>query len=116
MKIRFDIEGAPLTATLDDTAAARDFASLLPLGLTLEDYAATEKVSDLPRRLTTAGAPAGTTARVGDLAYYAPWGNLALFYRSAGHASGLVKLGRLDDPEAGAAILRRPAPLRLSIQ
>src|SRR3712207_1860445 len=116
MKIQLVVEGTTLSATLDDTAVARDFASLLPLELTLEDYAATEKVADLPRTLSTAGAPAGTAAAVGDIMHYAPWGNLALFYRSAGHASGLVKLGRLDDPEAGAGILRRAAPLRLSIQ
>jgi hypothetical protein len=40
------IEGTPITATLDDNEIARDFASLLPL--TLTDYAATEKISDLP--------------------------------------------------------------------
>lgn len=116
MKIRFEVEGAPLTATLDDNAAARDFVSLLPLTLTLEDYAATEKVSDLPRKLSTAGAPAGTAASAGDITHYAPWGNLALFYRSYGYASGLVRLGRLDDPEVGVAALRRPGPLRVKIE
>ena len=33
---------------------------------------------------------------VGDLTYYAPWGNLAIFYRDFGYAKGLVKLGRID--------------------
>ncbi len=96
MKIRLDADGTPLTATLDDTEAARDFASLLPLTLTLEDYASTEKISYLPRRLSTASAPAGTSASEGDISYYSPWGNLALFYRSSGYAEGLVKLGRID--------------------
>ncbi|MEZ0206463.1 MULTISPECIES: cyclophilin-like fold protein [Ideonella] len=41
-----------------------------------------------------AGKP-GFTPAPGDLAYYAPWGNLAFFYRGAPHASGLVRLGRL---------------------
>lgn len=39
-------------ATLDDTETTKDFASLLPLPLTLEDYASTEKISDLPRKLS----------------------------------------------------------------
>src|SRR3954452_16429950 len=78
MKIRVDIEGAAITATLLDTATARDFASLLPLALTLNDYAATEKISDLPRRLSTEGAPLGSDPSVGDIAYYSPRGNLAL--------------------------------------
>ena len=96
MKIRLDIEGTALTATLEDNETARDFASLLPLALTLEDYAATEKISDLPQRLSTTGAPAGTAASVGDIAYYAPWGNLAIFYRDFGYSKGLIKIGTID--------------------
>ena len=57
MKIRIDVEGTRMTATLEDNATARDFASLLPLTLTLEDYSATEKISDLPKRLSTKDAP-----------------------------------------------------------
>jgi hypothetical protein len=89
-------DDAALTATLVDGAVARDFVSLLPLELTLRDYAGKEKVSDLPRRLTTEGAPAGVDPDVGDLTYYAPWGNLAIFYRDFGYADGLIKLGRID--------------------
>lgn len=39
MKIRMTVDGVPLSETLDDTEVARDFAALLPLTLTLEDYA-----------------------------------------------------------------------------
>ena len=84
------------TATLRDNATARDFLTLLPLSVTLEDYAAAEKITYLPRKLSTAGAPAGSAASAGDLAYYAPWGNLAIFYKDAVHARGLVLLGRID--------------------
>lgn len=79
-----------LTAALEGSASAADFASMLPLSLTLDtDYAATEKIAYLPRTLTTAGAPAGVDPAVADIAYYAPWGNLAIFYRDAGYATGL---------------------------
>src|SRR5438067_804019 len=96
MRIRMDIEGTAITATLDDNETARDFVSLLPLTLTLNDYAATEKMSDLSRSLSTKGAPPGTDPSIGDITYYSPWGNLALFYKDSGYASGLVKLGRID--------------------
>lgn len=96
MKIRLIIGEKVLDATLADNAAARDFLSLLPISLTLRDYASTEKVSDLPRRLATDGTPAGVDPNVGDITYYAPWGNLAIFYRDFGYAEGLVKLGHLD--------------------
>jgi hypothetical protein len=49
-----------------------------------------------PKRLSTEGAPAGSDPSVGDIAYYAPWGNLAIFYRDSGYASGLVILGKID--------------------
>jgi hypothetical protein len=41
MNIRIDVAGTVLTATLDEKETARDFASSLPLTLTLEDYSAT---------------------------------------------------------------------------
>ena len=113
MKIRIDVEGTKLSATLDDGEASRDFASLLPLALTLEDYASTEKIAYLPRKLSTNGAPPGTDAAVGDVSYYAPWGNMALFYRPARYASGLVRLGRIEsDVEA----LRGRGPLNVKIE
>jgi hypothetical protein len=113
MKIRLDVEGATITATLVDNATSRDFASLLPLTLTLTDYAATEKISDLPRKLSTEGAPPGIDPSVGDITYYAPWGNLALFYRDFGYSNGLIKLGTIDsDIEA----FHRPGPLKVRIE
>jgi hypothetical protein len=112
MKVRIDIDGTALIATLVDSAPARDFASLLPLRLTLTDYAGTEKIGDLPRRLSTEGAPDGLEPAVGDVTYYAPWGNLAIFHRDAGYAVGLVRLGAI---ESGLDVLRRPGPVEVTI-
>jgi hypothetical protein len=114
MQIRIEVEGAgAITGALDGSTAARDFASLLPLRLTLEDYAGREKVSDLPRPLRTEGAPAGVEPRGGDIAYYAPWGNLALFYGDFRYSEGLVRLGRL---ESGVELLSRRPPLQVTIE
>jgi hypothetical protein len=60
MKITMTIGERVVTATMHDNATARDFISLLPLTLTLEDYAKAEKISDLPRKLTKEGAPSGS--------------------------------------------------------
>ncbi|HEU0259072.1 MAG TPA: cyclophilin-like fold protein [Burkholderiales bacterium] len=38
----------------------------------------------------------GKPPSVGDIAYYAPWGNLAMFYTDAPYARGLLPLGRID--------------------
>jgi hypothetical protein len=113
MKIRIDINGTSATATFDDTAAANDFVSLLPLTLTLEDYNRTEKISDLPKKLSTQGAPAGVEPSRGDIAYYAPWGNLAVFYKDFPYSRGLVKLGRID---SGIEIFERVQALKVTMR
>lgn len=82
MKIEIVVNSETATATLYDTPTGRDFASLLPLSLTLQDYADIERISDLPRRLSTAQAPEGMTPEAGDITFYAPWGNLAIFARA----------------------------------
>ncbi|MFG2358765.1 cyclophilin-like fold protein [Streptomyces sp. NPDC048521] len=97
MDIQLTTDNGTYHATLNDSAAARDFAALLPLTLTLNDYAGTEKISDLPKKLSTAGSPSGTAAKAGDLTLYAPWGNLAIFYKDFPHSEGLVKLGEFTD-------------------
>lgn len=84
-----------IRAELSDTATSRDFLSLLPLQVVLNDYASTEKVTELPKPLSTQGAAPGYEPVSGDITYYAPWGNLAIFYRDFGYASGLVYLGRI---------------------
>lgn len=96
MKVTIIINDRQLIATLDDSAASRGFAALLPLDLTLSDYHRTEKIADLPARLSTTGAPDGIDPAVGDIAYYVPWGNLAIFYRDFGYSKGLVRLGRIE--------------------
>jgi len=113
MKISIRVQDKVITATLTDNATSRDFVSLLPMSLTLEDYAATEKVSDLPRKLSTEGAPAGSTPTVGDIAYYAPWGNLAIFYKDFRYSSGLIKLGKIA---SGIEALNFPASANATIE
>jgi hypothetical protein len=113
MKIRLTINGKAISGTLIDSAPARDFLSLLPMTLTIEDYAATEKIAYLPRKLSTAGAPPGSDPSVGDIAYYAPWGNLAIFYKDAPYARGLIPLGRIV---SGIEALSVPGPLKVTIE
>ncbi|MCR8718950.1 cyclophilin-like fold protein [Pseudomonas syringae] len=81
---------------LEDSATTRDFVSMLPLELTLEDYAATEKIGTLPRKLDVTGAAAGNTPVEGDIAYYAPWGNLAIYHKGFNYSPGLVRLGKIE--------------------
>lgn len=96
VKIRIAIGSRTMVAELDNNPTAKDFLSLLPVTVTLRDFSPAEKVSDaLPRRLTESGAPETDAGAPNDIAYYAPWGNIA-FYRGQGpDAQGVIKIGKI---------------------
>ena len=98
-RVAFTIGGETVYATLYDNSVARDLMSRLPLTLEFSDYNNTEKIAYLPNneRLDTSEAPSSCDPEVGDLTVYAPWGNIAIFYRDFGYSNGLVPFGRLDD-------------------
>lgn len=112
-KIRMTVDGQVIAATLADNPTTRDFISRLPLTLTFGDYASTEKIAYLDRKLYTGGAPPGATPTVGTIAYYAPWGNLAFYYRDFAYSPGLIPLGRID---TGLAALKRPGDIKIRIE
>ena len=93
-----------LTGRLFDNAAARDFASQLPMTLTFGDLHGVEKGAPLPRRLSVDGMPAGDDPQIGDLGYWAPSGNLVLYYGDVGYWTGIMRIGHFDgDMQAVAA-------------
>ncbi len=85
-----------LTGHLFDNAAARDLAAQLPLTVTFRDLNAVEKTAPLPRKLMVDGMPAGDDPRVGDLGYWAPDGDLVLYYGDVGYWTGIMRLGEID--------------------
>lgn len=113
MKIRLIVGEQVATATLYDNATARDFASLLPLTLSMTDYARIERVADLPRKLSTQGAPEGMQPVAGELTHYAPWGNLALFVEGRPWSRSLLPLGKVEE---GLSILAQPGPYTVRIE
>lgn len=113
MKIRLIVGEQVATATLYDNATAKDFASLLPLSLTMNDYDTIERVSDLPRKLSTQGAPEGVAPVAGELTHYAPWGNLAIFIQGRPWSRSLLPLGKVDQ---GLSTLARPGPYQVRIE
>lgn len=98
---------------LEDSEATRDLIAQLPLTLALEDFGATEKIAMLPRKLRHADAPDGVTPVTGDVAYYAPWGNLAIFRKDFRYSTGLVRLGRIAGP---LSALRRSGALTVTLR
>ena len=78
MKLRLTIDGKAFTATMIDSDTTRDFISLLPLTLTMEDLFRREKYAHLPRAISERGERT-QTCRAGDLIYWPPGPDLALF-------------------------------------
>ena len=114
MRLRLTFADQDVTATLEDSPSARDLFSMLPLDLTTTDYSTNEKIAYLPRKLTEEGSGRFGNEAAGDLCYYAPWGNLAMFHGSYRWSRGLIRLGRFDQGPA-PLLVRGEHPLRVEI-
>lgn len=94
MQIRVSANGKTIIFELNDSQAAKDLHAQLPLSIEVEDYGSIEKIFYPPKKLGTADTPLVRSARPGTLAYYAPWGDVVMFYGSFGSAAGLYELGQ----------------------
>ncbi|QYN39020.1 hypothetical protein K1T35_18565 [Pseudonocardia sp. DSM 110487] len=82
--VRFTSATTSVDVTIgEDSPATRDFLSMLPLTISVEEYSGREKISYLPRELNHEGSP-GSDPENGDLIYFTPWGNLGFYYNTSG--------------------------------
>jgi hypothetical protein len=93
MKITVKAGGNTTVFELNDSPAARHLYAQLPLSVAVENYSNNEKIFYPPTKLDTTDTPLAD-ARGGTLAYYAPWGDVVMFYGTFGSAAGLYELGR----------------------
>jgi hypothetical protein len=98
-KIRLTFNNQEIVMNMYDNPTSRDLLKLLPLTLKFEDYSGAEKIGHLPKALTTHGSPSGSDPSVGDVAFYAPWRNLALYYNDVGYYDGIIRLGHTNPSE-----------------
>ncbi len=95
--IRLTFGDMQLSGTLSENATARDLVAQLPLTLTLRDHNSVEKTAPLPRELSLDGAPRGHDPTAGDIGYWAPDGDLVLYYDDgAPYFDGIVRIGEFD--------------------
>jgi hypothetical protein len=80
---------------LNVSPAAKDLYSQLPLSVTVENFASNEKIFYPPEKLSTTDTPIADGGQAGTLAYYAPWGNVVMFYGGFSPAQGLFELGHV---------------------
>lgn len=79
---------------LNDSIIASSLLAQLPLTVEVEDYSTNEKIFYPPETLDTTDAPMATGG-AGTLAYYAPWGNVVMFYGDYNANSSLFELGQV---------------------
>src|SRR6186997_3614858 len=94
-RVRITVGDTSIEATLADSEAARDFTSLLPLTLSMNDLFRREKFAALPRAISEQGKRTHNYA-VGTIGYWAPGPDVAIFYRHDGEripAPGLIIIG-----------------------
>ena len=84
-----------LTATfqLYDTIAAKEFYDQLPLRLELTNFRDAQWMFYPPEKLSVTAREAYHDGKKGELSYYAPWGDVVMFYGRFGSAAGLYELG-----------------------
>lgn len=92
MHIQVNANGNITVFELNDSRSASDLFAQLPLNIKVEDYSDNEKIFFPPQKLRTKDTPQAN-ARRGTLAYYAPWGDVVMFYKDFGSARGLYELG-----------------------
>lgn len=96
-KIKLTFEGNEIYAVITNSKAGNDFLSLLPLSVKAEDFNSTEKIFYLSKKLNTQNEPDGINPKAGDITYYAPWGNIAIFYKNFRYSNNLIYLGKFEN-------------------
>ena len=115
MKININIGGKTLTASLADNATARDFVSVLPLKVSMNDLFGREKYGDLPKALAENG-PKKNRYEVGDIAYWSPDQQFAIYYRQDGKSipsPGIIPIAKID---AGTEAFNVPGSVKVTIE
>ena len=115
MEIRLKVGDKEMTATLIDSETTRDFISLLPLTLTMNDLLRREKFAHLPRAVSE-GGPRTKTYEVGDVIYWSPGPDVAIFYRHDGQSipsPGIIIMGKID---SGVEALDVPGSVKVLIE
>ena len=107
MKLAITLADQTIHATLLDNPAAAAFAAMLPLTLPMRDLFRREKYATLPAPLPT-NAPKLFRYNVGDIAYWSPSRDLAVYYLQDHEtipSPGIIPLATID---SGTDLFHRP--------
>lgn len=100
------------TATLNDTAVARDFAATLPITLPWFRNAGIEYITELPAPMTETG-PFYTDVEAGDIVYYNPLDSITIIYAPTSSVPTLTKMGEVTSDLNGFKNLPENVDMRI---
>ncbi len=83
-----------MTATLNDSQVAQDFAATLPVTLPWFRNAGIEYITELSAPMTESG-PFYTDVQPGDIVYYNPLDSITIIYEETGSVPTLTKMGEI---------------------
>jgi hypothetical protein len=114
-QIRIKLGNQVVTGSLNSSEAAKNFISMLPLTIEMDDHLRREKTGVIPEPLSerTPGSP---TYELGDLGYWRPRNSFVIFYRQDGltiPGPGIVRLGKID---SGIEIFDRPGTVEVTVE
>lgn len=98
MKLKITIGKTILTASLVKSKTTDDFIKLLTLDLTMNDLFGREEYGALPKSIST-DAKAFFRYEVGDIGYWSPSHDLAIYYKDDGETipnPGIIILGKIQ--------------------
>ncbi len=94
MQIRVIANGNTIVYELNDSRASQEFYEQLPLNVEVNNYSHNEKIFYPQHALDVSDAPEASGGNT-TLAYYAPWGDVVMFYDDYQSAGGLYALGEV---------------------
>lgn len=94
LRIRVSDHNHMVMFEVNDSMAVRSLYKQMPLTVHVENYGSNEKIFYCPEKLEIGDTPLTKGGEAGGLAYFAPWGNVVMYYGSFGPYSGLYELGK----------------------
>jgi len=115
VKIRIQTANKQIIATLANNETARDFASVLPLKVSMNDLLGREKYGDLAKALSEKG-PGQSRYEAGYISYWSPDHQFAIYYHRDGESipsPGIIPIAKID---AGAEAFNVPGSVNVTIE
>ena len=98
----------------ENTQAGKLFLNSLPLTLSFENFGSNERIAYLPKRLDMDSYDSHLSVKRGDMTYYVPWGNLAVFRKAYSSPSDLAPIGSM--PENAISALEQSGDSEVSFK